>query len=209
MGNAMKMKDLVLSLCLLMLLGCSEQTASEGSTPGPNSTYRSIGVVAPRHYDVWVDKFFIESLSEDIGWRRPFGIVSCCWKSAPLSGAEWQTTPELFLIRWFSFAEQQSYEAVIKLENPDEVVEKMKEPAPFESYGEIAVRPRDTLVLGLAPGGTVVIWIMNRGENAIEIGRYSGRKIETHPEHYREITERYNRDSGEYIKEHGIPIEGW
>ena len=50
---------------------------------------------------------------------------------------------------------------------------------------------------------------MNRGENAIEIGRYSGRKIETHPEHYREITERYNRDSGEYIKEHGIPIEGW
>ena len=171
----MKIKSLVLTLCILMLFGCSEQTASEGSKPGPNSTYRSIGVVAPRHYDVWVDKFFIESLSEDIGWRRPFGIVSCCWKNPPLSRAKWQTTPEVFLIRWFSFAEQQSYEAVIKLENPGEIAEKMKEVAPFERYGEVVERPRHTLVFGLAPGGTVVIWIMNRGENAIEIGRYQAR----------------------------------
>ena len=54
---------------------------------GPNSAYRSIGVVAPEHYDVWVDKFFIESLSENVGWRRPFGIVTCCWKS-PRSHAQ-------------------------------------------------------------------------------------------------------------------------
>lgn len=205
----MSIKHFLFSFCVLVLLGCSEQTESDGSMPGPNSTYRSIGVVAPEHYDVWVDKFFIESLSEDIGWRRHFGMVSCCWKSAPLSGAEWQTTPELFVIRWFSFAEQQSYESVIKLENADEIVEKMKEVAPFESYGEIAERPRDTLVLGFAPGGTVVIWIMNRGENAIEVGRYGSRKVETHPEHYREITERYNRDHGEYIQKHGVPLEGW
>lgn len=127
----------------------------------------------------------------------------------PLAGAEWQATPEVFLINWFSFAEQQSYEALIKLKNPDGIVEKMKEPAPFESFGKLAVRPRDTLALGLAPGGTVVIWIMNRGENAIEVGRYKASRVETHPEYYREITERYFRDHGDYIREHGIKTEGW
>ncbi|MDS1311106.1 MULTISPECIES: DUF2931 family protein [Marinobacter] len=205
----MSIKTLAISFCVLALLGCSDQSESEVTAYGPNSNYRSIGVVAPEHYDVWVDKFFIESLSEDIGWRRPFGIVTCCWKSPPLSRAEWQTTPELFLIRWFSFAEQQSYEAVIRLENAAEIVEKMKEPAPYERYGKTMLEPRDTLVLGLAPGGTVVLWIMNVGKNAIEVGRYSARKIETHPEHYREITERYKRDSQEYIYEHGIPVDDW
>lgn len=209
MTSIVSIKFWMFSLCVLVLLGCSEQTESDGAMPGPNSTYRSIGVVAPKHYDVWVDKFFIESLSEDIGWRAPIGSVSCCWKEPFGAMADWQTMPELFLIRWFSFAEQQSYEAVIKLENADEIEERMKEVAPFESYGEIAERPRDVLVLGLAPGGTVVMWIMNRGENAIEVGRYESRKVETHPEHYREITERYNRDNGEYIQKHGIPLEGW
>jgi len=209
MENIMSINQWVLSFCVFALLGCSEQTESKGPTHGPNGTYRSIGAVAPRHYDVWVDKFFIESLSKDIGWRRPFGIVSCCWKSPPLSRADWQTTPELFVIRWFSFAEQQSYEAVIKLENPDDIEERMKEVASFKRYGEVVERPRYNLVLGLAPGGTVVVWIMNRAENAIEVGRYEARKIETHPEHYREITERYNRDNAKFIQEHGIPFVGW
>src|SRR5690554_7287963 len=63
-GNTMSIKTLVVSLCVLLLLGCSEQREPEAPIQGPNSAYRSIGVVAPEHYDVWVDKFFIESLSE-------------------------------------------------------------------------------------------------------------------------------------------------
>ncbi|HEA52855.1 MAG TPA: DUF2931 family protein [Marinobacter antarcticus] len=209
METNMGIKRWMFSLCILVLVGCSESTELEGSRHGPNGTYRSIGVVAPKHYDVWVDKFFVESLSEDIGWRAPIGIVSCCWQKPFGAMADWQTMPEVFLIRWFSFAEQQSYEALIQLESPDEIEEKMKEIAPFESYGEIAERPRDVLVLGLAPGGTVVVWIMNRGENAIEVGRYQGKKIETHREHYREITERYNHDHGQFLQENGIELEGW
>lgn len=205
----MSIKNLALGLCILMLLGCSEQTESEGRTHGSNSIYRSIGVVAPRHYDVWVDKFFIESLSEDVGWRRPFGIVSCCWKSPPLSGAEWQTTPELFLIRWFSFAEQQSYEAIIQLEDPDGIAEQMKETAPFDNYGEIVERPRGALVFGLAPGGTVVLWIMNRAENAIEVGRYKARPFNNEKSDYSQWVDEYLEKEGEYLKENGIKVDGW
>ena len=85
----------------------------------------------------------------------------------------------------------------------------MKEIAPIERYGKIFEMPRNDLTFGLAPGGTVVVWIMNGAENAIEVGRYSARKIETHPEHYHEITERYQRDSQEYIDKHGIPVDDW
>lgn len=209
MEATMSIKRWIICLSVLVLLGCSEPTESEGPRHGPNSTYRNINVVAPKHYDVWVDNFFVESLSENIGWRAPIGTVSCCWKKPHGASAEWQTMPEVFLIRWFAFAEQQSYEALIRLKNPDEIEEKMKEVAEFERFGEMVERPRYNLVLGLAPGGTVVLWIMNRGENAIEIGRYQGKKIETHPEHYREVTERYNRDHGQFLQENGIQLEGW
>jgi len=207
----MSIKTLVVSLCVLLLLGCSEQREPEAPIQGPNSAYRSIGVVAPEHYDVWVDKFFIESLSENVGWRRPFGIVTCCWKSPPLSRAEWQTTPELFLIRWFSFAEQQSYEAVIRLENSAEIVERMKEPAPYERYGKTMIEPRDTLVLGLAPGGTVVLWIMNGAENAIEVGRYKAKPYnhKKEGEDYTRRTESYLKRQGDFLQENGIRYNGW
>ena len=207
----MSIKTLVVSLCILLLLGCSDQGEPGAPMHGPNSAYRSIGVVAPEHYDVWVDKFFIESLSENVGWRRPFGIVSCCWKSPPLSRAEWQTTPELFLIRWFSFAEQQSYEAVIRLENAAEIVEKMKEPAPYERYGKTMIEPRDTLVLGLAPGGTVVLWIMNGAENAIEVGRYEAKPYDHRKEgeDYTRRTQSYLEREGEFLRKNGIRYGGW
>ncbi len=205
----MSIKSLAVSLCVLVLLGCSEQSESDGAMYGPNSTYRSISVVVPQHYDAWVETFILESVSGEIGWRAPIGIVSCCWKHPSGKNAEWQAMPGLALIKWFSFAEQQSYRALIQLENAREIEEKMKEVAPLERYGKTFDIPRDDLVFGLAPGGTVVVWIMNGAENAIEVGRYEAKKIETHPEHYREITERYNRDSGEYTKKHGVPLEGW
>ena len=207
MGNIMT-TNRAFSLCMLLLLGgCSEPTESDDSW----KESRGIGVVAPEHYDVWVDKFFIESFSEDIGWRRPFGIVSCCWKHPPFSRAQWQATPELFLIRWFSFAEQQAYEAVIKLENPAEISEKMKESAPFERYGEMVDRPRYNLVLGLAPGGTVVMWIMNSEENAIEVGRYQARRYDhkEEGEDYTRRTETYLERQGDYLRQQGIQYDGW
>jgi len=59
----MSIKRWMISICILVLVGCSEPTESEGPRYGPNSTYRNINVVAPKHYDIWVDKFFVESLS--------------------------------------------------------------------------------------------------------------------------------------------------
>jgi len=207
----MSIKHLAVSLCVLVLLGCSEQVGSEGTQNGPESTYRSIAVVVPKHYDAWVDTLIFESRSEDIGWRAPIGIITCCWREPSGKHAEWQAMPELVLIKWFSFAEQQSYEALIHLKNADEIEEKMKEVAPFESFGEIAEYPRDALVFGLEPGGTVVVWIMNRGENAIEVGRYKAKPYDhkKEGEDYTRRTESYLEREGEFLQENGIKLDGW
>ncbi|MGO1693740.1 MAG: DUF2931 family protein [Marinobacter sp.] len=205
----MNIKGWVVSLCILVLVGCSEPTESEGPRHGPNSTYRNINVVAPKHYDVWVDNFFVESLSENVGWRAPIGIVSCCWKKPHGASAEWQTMPEVFLIRWFAFAEQQSYEALIRLENPDEIEAKMKAVAAFERFGEIVERPRYNLVLGLAPGGTVVVWIMNRHENAIEVGRFKAKPYDNQESDYTQWVNEYLEREGDYLKENGVKLDGW
>ena len=117
--------------------------------------------------------------------------------------------PELVLIKWFSFAEQQSYEALIHLKNADEIEEKMKEIAPFESFGEIAEYPRDTLVFGLAPGGTVVVWIMNRSENAIEVGRYKAKPFNNEKSDYSQWVDEYMEKEGDYLRENGIKLDGW
>ena len=85
----------------------------------------------------------------------------------------------------------------------------MEQPAPVQRNGKTINMPRDTLVLGLAPGGTVVLWIMNWAETAIEVGRYKAAEIETHPEHYEKRTERYLSDHGDYLQEHGLQLDQW
>lgn len=205
----MGIKNLAVSLCVLMLLGCSDQTESKGPMHGPNSVYRSISVVVPKHYDAWVETLILESVSGDIGWRAPIGIVTCCWEDPSGKNAEWQAMPGLVLIKWFSFAEQQSYRALIRLENAREIEEKMKEVASFERYGEIVERPRYNLVFGLAPGGTVVVWIMNRAENAIEVGRYEAVPYNNEESDYSKWVDEYMEREGEYLKESGIKLDGW
>lgn len=207
----MSIKNFAVSLCVLALLGCSEQSESEGPMHGPNSIYRSISVVVPQHYDAWVKTLILESVSGEIGWRAPIGIITCCWEHPSGKNAEWQAMPGLVLIKWFSFAEQQSYRALIQLENATDIEERMKEVAAFERYGEIVERPRHNLVFGLAPGGTVVVWIMNSAENAIEVGRYQAKPYDhkEEGEDYTRRTETYLERQGEYLREHGIQYDGW
>lgn len=205
----MGIKNLVVSFCVLVLLGCSDQSESEGPAYGPDPTYRSISVVVPQHYDAWVETFILESVSGEIGWRAPIGIVSCCWKEPSGGNAEWQAMPGLVLIKWFSFAEQQSYRALIQLENAREIEEKMKEIAPIERYGKTFEMPRNDLTFGLAPGGTVVVWIMNGAENAIEVGRYKAKPFNNEKSDYSQWVDEYMEKEGDYLRQNGIKLDGW
>ncbi|UQG54644.1 MULTISPECIES: DUF2931 family protein [unclassified Marinobacter] len=167
-----------------------------------------VRVAVPRHYDAWVKTLQFEATGER-AWWWPVGITGCCWKSPGTGEGELEPMPDYIHVTWFSFAEQQSYTRLIHILDPDALRERMEQPAPVYKWGKLHNLPRYNLVLGLAPGGTVVLWIMNWGETAIEVGRYKAVKIDTHPEYYEKRTERYLSDNGSYLKEHGLQLDRW
>jgi len=85
----------------------------------------------------------------------------------------------------------------------------MKEIAPIERYGKTYDMPRNDLTFGLAPGGTVVVWIMNGAENAIEVGRYKAAPFTNEKSDYSQWVDEYMEKESEYLEENGIKLDGW
>lgn len=115
--------------------------------------------------------------------------------------------PDFVAIQWFSFAEQKFYQRLITVK--PEWKEKMLEPAAMVTHVDVRMEPRDTLTFGLAPGGEIVVWIMNQVGNEIEIARLQANEIEGDPSNYRVVTEQYLEEHGAYLEKHGVPLSGW
>jgi len=136
--------------------------------------------------------------------------MGCCWKGpeGPRGVAgRMEPFPNYIGIQWFSFTEQKFYQRLISI--PQEWRSLMEVPALYKtSLGEFEA-PRDTLTLGLAPGGEIVVWIMNQIGNEIEIARLQANEIEGEAFRYKTRTKDYLNEHGDYLKEHGIPLDGW
>ena len=115
--------------------------------------------------------------------------------------------PNYIGIEWFSFAEQKTYQRLIPIS--EDIKEKMKEPAEYQTSLGTFEDPRNFLVLGLAPGGEIVMWIMNQIGNEIEVGRVQANEIDGDPAEYRGWTKEYLLENSAYLEKHGIPTEGW
>lgn len=190
-----------LVLAMLVLSGCASWSSDNESW--------DITVAAPKHYDIWGIEMFLEKTGER-SWRQPVGYVSCCWKgpNGPSgSGARADPFPDLIFLRWFSFAEQKYYAKLIEV--PPDLLDRMREPAPFKAYDGLRMSPRHTMTIGLAPGGTVVVWILNQIGNEVEVMRMQATEIEGDPDDFEVGTANYLEQHGDYLEEHGVPTEGW
>lgn len=169
-----------------------------------------VGVAAPQHYEVWVTNLHLEKSGER-SWRIPAGTTGCCWRGpyGPFgTGGEMDPFPNLIGLHWFSFAEQKYYATLIRI--PADLQERMRVPARTTTQqGEVRYLPRSDLILGLAPGGEVVAWMMSQRTNAVEVMRISAVEVEGDPEDFSVLTEEYLKEHGAYLQEHGIPLEGW
>lgn len=183
--------------------GCSLAGAPEWDRP---VTY-SARVAVPRHYDAWVKRLQFEATGER-AWWWPIGITGCCWKNPGTGGGELAPMPDYIHVTWYSFAEQQSYTRLIHIPDPEALRERMEQPAPVHKWGKLHNLPRYNLVLGLAPGGTVVMWIMNWGETAVEVGRYKAVPFDDDVR-YEGALEAYMEREGEYLKQHGLQLDRW
>lgn len=169
-----------------------------------------VGVAAPEHYEMWVINMHLEKSGER-SWRVPVGTTECCWKGdfGPFgTGGAMDPFPNLIALHWFSFAEQKYYSTLIEI--PPGLQDRMRVPAHTVSpNGQVRYLPRSTLVLGLAPGGEVVVWMMSQRTNAVEVMRVPAVEVEGDPTDFSVITEDYLKEHGAYLEEHGIPLEGW
>jgi hypothetical protein len=184
--------------------GCSMASTPKWDRP---ITY-GIRVAVPRHYDVWVKPLQFEATDER-AWWWPVGITGCCWKSRGTGGGELEPMPDYIHVTWFSFAEQQSYTRLIHISGPDALRERMEQPSLVHKWGGLRNLPRYNLVLGLAPGGTVVLWIMNWAETAIEVGRDKAVPFDDKKNDCSIWVGEYLEEHGEYLDQHGLQLDRW
>ncbi|MBN7768557.1 DUF2931 family protein [Marinobacter daepoensis] len=196
-------KILAMGIVAMALLG------SGCSAWSKDDTNWYIDVAAPKHYEVWVTDMFLEKSGER-SWRQPIGTVGCCWKGprGPSgAGGGMNPFPELILVNWFSYAEQKHYTKIIQV--PEDLQERMREPATYVTQVDVRSGPRDTMTIGLAPGGTVVVWISNQIGNEIEVMRMQATEVPGDPDDFEVGTRNYLEKHGDYLREHGVPTEGW
>ncbi len=85
----------------------------------------------------------------------------------------------------------------------------MREPATYKTPMGVYAGPRNFMTIGLAPGGTVVVWISNQIGNEIEVMRMQATELPGDPADFAPLMEDYLKAHGDYLREHGIPLEGW
>lgn len=166
-------------------------------------------VAAPEHYHVWVQHLELEK-SGVRHWRQAPGFVGCCWKG---EGGPWgkggrmDPFPDYIGIQWVSFAEEKIYQKLIIVE--PEWIKRMGELAPYQTAQGERLAPRNVLILGLAPGGEIVIWIKRQVGNEIELDRLRANIIGNDTKEYGLLIDNYREENGDYLDRHGIPLSGW
>jgi len=166
-------------------------------------------VAAPQNYQVWVEHWEFEKTGER-HWYHPAGTLSCCWRGerGPRGiSARLDPFPNYIAIQWFSVSEQKYYQRLISV--PSEWKELMRVRAPLKTPKDVRMEPRNSLVFGLAPGGQIVVWIMNQIGNEIEIARMQANEIEGDPSDYAGLTKQYLEEHGDYLEKHGLQLGQW
>ncbi|MDH0339621.1 DUF2931 family protein [Metapseudomonas otitidis] len=210
----MKWRLLIALLLLLPLNGCA------GNAPRlPYPTWY-IGVGAPRHMEVWVESIDVVD-RRNLAYERVYGGVASYgaktagwWQggngSKPVNNVD---LPNLIFVRWQSLVEPQVYKLRITI--PQWVREEMVKPqrTVCAHSTEEVTRFRDSISIGLAPGGIVKVWVGGPCLKGKEIGRFVG-VVEPRGPSRGQTGGKYawpelEPASKAYIEQHGIPYDSW
>ena len=166
---------MISSVLQLLVFACTPE-ALKGNDAVIGSTPRlewAPGVCAPKLYPVEVYRgdFYTEN-----DWL-PIpngGIVNAGWGDNGMNMGEGSIIPDGFEITYFSYLENKFYTGKFAL--PKQRIREL-----FEK-GLIGYRTKkyvtyDAMIVGMAPGGVLVVWMMSR-DNQIEIGRYQASETE-------------------------------
>ncbi|WP_207266160.1 DUF2931 family protein [Pseudomonas sp. GW101-3H06] len=212
------MKRFILLVGLLISL-CACASGPKPST-SPKLPYDSwyVGLAAPRHMEVWVETvdvldqrglpFFhvfggVASYTGKVeGWHKGGGAMK------PVNNVD---LPERIFLRWQSLVEPQAYK--IRIPIPQWVREEMVKPERVFCPGsqKWKVDYRDSITLGMAPGGIVKVWVGGACLDYKEVGRFQA-EIEPLGPYIGKSKGQYipiEPENKAYVEQHGIPYGSW
>jgi hypothetical protein len=186
-----------------------------------------LGFFAPNYMEVWIETADAVDIRDRVFHRAMGGIAStqspkdlqkepAGWPERPGGGAgkhvRGADLPRLLYVRWQSLVEPQTYEAYIAI--PEATREAMlKGERTFCSFdGKWITGYRETLTVGLAPGGIAKVWLMGPCLHPIEVTRVEGKVVKLGPSGG-QTEGRYalplEPESKAYIEKYGIPFGSW
>lgn len=207
----------------LLLSGCA---SGQGR---PNLPYDAWGIsmLAPNYMEVWVESVdvidqrglvFERVHGGGVAMRSPANNKGnpTGWTTKPggsskdISGVD---LPEFIFVRWQSLVEPQTYN--VRINVPEWVREEMVKPlgAYCRFDGKwVENLYRDTITIGLAPGGIAKVWLRGGCLETLEIGRFEGAISKVGPSQGQNEG-RYayppSPEAEAYIKQFGIPYGSW
>ncbi|XEG70189.1 DUF2931 family protein [Pseudomonas sp. abacavir_1] len=209
------MKNFYFCFLALLLSGC---TSGQGRPKLPYDAWY-IAIAAPRYMEVWVESVDVVDQRGLAFERVHAGVVSYTRKSEgwhngggkmkPIGNVD---LPEIIFVRWQSLVEPQTYNLRINI--PQWVRDEMVKPQQAYCIGRKVWETgyRDSISIGMAPGGIAKVWVGGPCLAFKEIGRFQAKIDKRGPneglsdgEYYRPPTEAARK----YIQERGIPYGSW
>ncbi|MNF51204.1 hypothetical protein D3C87_1000200 [compost metagenome] len=212
------MKRLSLLIGLLLSL-CACANGPQSPQP-PKLPYDSwyVGLAAPRFMEVWVETLDVLDqrglaffdvhggvagyTRQPEGWHKGGGAVM------PINNVD---LPERLFLRWQSLVEPQAYK--IRITIPQWVRDEMVKPhRVFCKWDqEVVTLYRDTISLGMAPGGIVKVWLGTGCLEHKEVGRFQA-EVEPLGPYRGKSNGQYvpiEPENKAYVDAHGIPYGTW
>lgn len=182
-----------------------------------------LGFLAPDYMEVWVETVRVEDMRGRIFPNSGGGTVGISygrdpagWPERPGHGAGIDilgaALPKQIYMRWQSLVEPQTYEATLEI--PEDVRTLMLTQAPSvrdpsrSSY-------RNRLVVGLAPGGSIKVWVSGTLGESVEAMCTQASVVPQGPSQgktggaYAYPLEKLEPATQRYLNEHSIPYDSW
>ncbi len=146
--------------------------------------------------------------------RRPVrdDEVSVGWPSNPGWGSVTPVNldlPKTLIVSWRSFVEQQEYH--VRIEVSEDTRSQMKIAHRIDCFKNDGRDHyyRNNLVVGMAPGGIVKLWVNGPCLDAIEVGRFVAQRDRPDPAREGYATRALSEETKAYLKANPIPFDSW
>lgn len=215
---------------LLALMGLFFLSASQAADPvsgkhDPHPRWWSIDFGGPPYMIGWVENSTVEDIQGHFfdngaggalgtatpgddtevakGWPRIGGSVM------PVTGAD---LPKRIFVRWQSVVEPQTYKAWVDIPEEARQIMQASTSQRCAKTPNIPSRFRAWLMVGLAPGGVVQVWVKDSCNESIKVARAQAEVEPLGPSQGKtdgryafKISEKAQR----YIDKYGIPYDSW